>query len=79
MDCANRTQRMFLNQDVVALKQKVINEFNFLLKRIRKGYRPDYEFILQEISFIGLLENQNLDNTDFIKQFYLNNVWQTQF
>lgn len=79
MDCANRTQGIFLNQDVGALKQKVINEFNFLLKRIRKGYRPDYEFILQEISFIELLENQNLDNTDFIKQFYLNNAWQTQF
>lgn len=79
MDCANRTQGIFLNQDVGALKQKVINEFNFLLKRIKKGYRPDYEFILQEISFIELLENQNLDNTDFIKQFYLNNAWQTQF
>lgn len=79
MDCANRTQEIFLNQDVDALKQKVINEFTLLLKRIRKGYRPDYEFILQEISFIELLENQNLDNTDFIKQFYLNNAWQTQF
>lgn len=79
MDCVNRTQKVFLNRDVDALKQKVINEFNFLLKRIRKGYRPDYEFILQEISFIELLENQNLDNTDFIKQFYLNNAWQTQF
>ena len=65
-----------LNQDVDALKQKVIDEFKQLLKQVRKGYKPDYEFILQEISLIELWQ---LDNTDFFKQFYLNNEWQTQF
>lgn len=65
-----------LNQDVDVLKQKVIDEFKQLLKRVRKGYKPDYEFILQEISLIELWQ---LDNTDFFKQFYLNNAWQTQF
>ena len=65
-----------LNQDVDALKQKVIDEFKQLLKQVRKGYKPDYEFILQEISLIELWQ---LDNTDFFKQFYLNNAWQTQF
>ena len=64
------------NQDVDVLKQKVIDEFKQLLKRVRKGYKPDYEFILQEISLIELWQ---LDNTDFFKQFYLNNAWQTQF
>ena len=65
-----------LNQDVDVLKQKVIDEFKQLLKQVRKGYKPDYEFILQEISLIELWQ---LDNTDFFKQFYLNNAWQTQF
>lgn len=64
------------NLDVDVLKKKVISEFKDLLKKIRKGYKPDYEFILQEISLIELWQ---LDNTDFFKQFYLNNAWQTQF
>lgn len=76
MDYANKLSNSYLNQDVDALKYKVISEFKQLLKKIRKGYRPDYEFILQEIS---LIELQQLDNTDFFKQFYLNNAWQTQF
>ena len=76
MDYANKLSNSYLNQDVDALKYKVISEFKQLLKKIRKGYRPDYEFILQEFS---LIELQQLDNTDFFKQFYLNNAWQTQF
>ena len=76
MDYANKLSKSYLSPDVDALKYKVISEFKQLLKKIRKGYRPDYEFILQEIS---LIELQQLDNTDFFKQFYLNNAWQTQF
>lgn len=76
MDYANKLSNSYLNQDVDALKYKVISEFKQLLKKIRKGYRPDYEFILQEISLIELWQ---LDDTDFFKQFYLNNAWQTQF
>ena len=76
MDYVSKLSNSYLNQDVDALKQKVISEFKQLLKKIRKGYRPDYEFILQEISLIELWQ---LDNTDFFKQFYLNNAWQTQY
>ena len=76
MDYASKLSNSYLNQDVDVLKQKVITEFKQLLKKIRKGYRPDYEFILQEISLIELWQ---LDNTDFFKQFYLNNAWQTQY
>ena len=76
MDYANKLSNSYLNQDVDALKYKVISEFKQLLKKIRKGYRPEYEFILQEISLIELWQ---LDNTDFFKQFYLNNAWQTQY
>ena len=39
------------------LKRKVSEEFNTLLCRVKKGYRPDYEFILEEISFIELINN----------------------
>lgn len=76
MDYVEKLYSSNLNQDVDVLKQKVIDEFNQLLKKVRKGYKPDYEFILQEISLIELWQ---LDNTDFFKQFYLNNAWQTQF
>lgn len=76
MDYVSKLSNSYLNQDVDALKQKVISEFKQLLKKIRKGYRPEYEFILQEISLIELWQ---LDNTDFFKQFYLNNAWQTQY
>ena len=76
MDYANKLSNSYLSPDVDVLKQKVITEFEQLLKKIRKGYRPDYEFILREISLIELWQ---LDNTDFFKQFYLNNAWQTQF
>ena len=76
MDYVKKIYSNNLNQDVDVLKQKVIDEFNQLLKKVRKGYKPDYEFILQEISLIELWQ---LDNTDFFKQFYLNNAWQKQF
>lgn len=76
MDYVNKIPNSYLNQDVDALKQKVVSEFQQLLKQVRKGYKPDYEFILQEISLIELWQ---LDNTDFYKQFYLNNAWQTIF
>lgn len=76
MDYVSKLSNSYLNQDVDALKQKVISEFKQLLKKIRKGYHPEYEFILQEISLIELWQ---LDNTDFFKQFYLNNAWQTQY
>lgn len=41
--------------DVDALKGKVAKEFTMLLCEIRKGYKPNYEFILEEISFIDLI------------------------
>lgn len=37
------------------LKEKVICEFKTLLTKISKGYKLDYEFILEEISFIDLI------------------------
>ena len=44
------------------LKKKVIQEFDALLNRVRKGYKLDYKFLLEEISFIELIQNNELDN-----------------
>lgn len=60
------------------LKKKVSDEFFELICKIRKGYKPDYEFILEEISFIDLIKNKDLDNNLSLTalQYYLNNKWQ---
>lgn len=64
--------------DVDALKNKVSEEFLRLLCKVKKGYRPNYQFILEEISFIELIENQNIDEKLSLTalQYYLNNKWQ---
>ena len=64
---------------VDALKDKVVKEFCTLIKYIKKGYRPDYEFILEEISFIDLIENNDIENISLALQYYLNNKWQIHF
>lgn len=76
MDYVNKLHSKYQNLDVDVLKQKIIAEFNQLLKKVQKGYKPNYEFILEEISLVELWQ---LDDTDFFKQFYLNNAWQTTF
>ena len=44
------------------LKKKVSEEFYTLICKARKGYKPDYEFILEEISFIELFQDRDLDD-----------------
>ena len=44
------------------LKKKVSEEFYKLMCQVRKGYQLDYEFILEEISFIELIQNNEIDN-----------------
>lgn len=60
------------------LKKKVSEEFYTLLCKIRKGYKLDYEFILEEISFIDLIKNNEIDDklSLIALQYYLNNKWQ---
>lgn len=60
------------------LKKKVAEEFYSLLCRVKKGYQPDYEFILEEISLIELIKNNEIDNKLSLTtlQYYLNNKWQ---
>lgn len=60
------------------LKKKVSEEFYKLLCKVKKGYKPDYEFILEEISFIELIQNNEIDDKLSLTalQYYLNNKWQ---
>jgi hypothetical protein len=44
-----------MSADVDVLKKKVAEEFVNFLCEVQKGYKPDYEFILEEISFIDLI------------------------
>lgn len=62
------------------LKRKIICDFNKLLSRLGKGYKQDYEFILEEMSAIELIEKGWLDTRESLiyLQYYLNNEWQTQ-
>ena len=60
------------------LKKKVSEEFFQLMCRVRKGYKPNYEFILEEISFINLINDKEIDDKLSLTalQYYLNNKWQ---
>lgn len=60
------------------LKKKIICEFQELLCLTEKGHKPDYQFILEEISLVGLSLDDMLDKRRliFITQFYLDNKWQ---
>lgn len=71
--------RMAVDVDALNdLKRKVSEEFFQLMCRVRKGYKPDYEFILEEISFIDLIKNREIDDKLSLTalQYYLNNKWQ---
>ena len=61
------------------LKERVISYFNKLLCLTEKGYKPNYEFILEIISLIDLYEHNLVDKDEllFIIQSYLNNKWLT--
>lgn len=63
---------MDVNQDlfVDALKIKAIKEYEAFLKKVKKGYQPDYKDLLNMICFINL--PVRLDNHEFIKQQFLN-------
>lgn len=60
------------------LKKKVTEEFLTLFCKVRKGYKVNYEILLEEISFINLIdEDQILDEQfEVAIQYYLNNKWQ---
>ena len=63
------------------LKERVISYFNKLLCLTEKGYKPNYEFILEIISLIDLYEHKLVDRDKllFVIQYYLNNKWQKTY
>lgn len=80
MGCVNVSSSNSQIEDADAinkLKNKIICEYKRLIKLLNKGYKPDYQFIKDEMNFIDL--QKELDNQIFLLQFYLNNKWQTQY
>lgn len=57
------------------LKDKVICEFGKFLRTVEKGYRSDYQFILEQISLINLIEEGEMTLKDalFYLKFYNTN------
>ena len=57
------------------LKKKVSNEFYKLICKAKKGYRPNYELLLEEISLIELIESDEINDKLSLTalQYYLNN------
>lgn len=77
MDCVCHNILQLHPQDVDAvsnLKNKTACEFIALLNKVEKGYHPDYQFILEEISLIGI--HNKIDREEFVLQYYLNNPWE---
>ena len=58
--------------DIDLLKDKIICEYKLIISKLEQGHKPDLEFLLEEISAVDL-ENE-LDNREFIIQYYLNNT-----
>ena len=58
--------------DIDLLKDKIICEYKRIISELERGQRPNLDFILDEISAVDL-ENE-LDNREFIIQYYLNNI-----
>ena len=58
--------------DIDLLKDKIICEYKQIVSELEAGHRPNLEFLLEEISAVDL-ENE-LDNREFIIQYYLNNT-----
>lgn len=60
--------------DIDLLKEKIICEYKKIISELERGHYPDLEFLLEEISAVDL-ENE-IDNREFIIQYYLNNeIW----
>ena len=57
--------------DIDLLKDKIVCEYKLIISELEKGRRPDLEFLLEEISVVDL--ESEIDNREFIIQYYLNN------
>jgi len=57
------------------LKEKIICEYRKLLSKVEKGHRLDYEFILEEIMLVNLLQDglMTCEEAMFYLEFYTTN------
>lgn len=64
-----------------SLKEKVICEFQKLITVLEKGHKLDHEFILEEISLINLIDENEISLQDalFYLEFYLNNEFNSKW
>lgn len=53
------------------LKEKALFEYQRYISKLKNGYRPDYQHILDLICLIEL--GNQIDNYEFISQYLLNN------
>lgn len=58
------------------LESKIIKEFNCLLAKIRKGYQPNLEFLLEEISTLEIYKDIDSRLALTMLQYYINHQWQ---
>lgn len=67
---------ILLNLEVVdaveRLKRKAAKEYFNLICKIKKGHRPDYEFLLEEISFLDMLDELDERTKNKVLSYYLN-------
>jgi len=63
---------LIIKTDLVvdALKQIAIDKYKYLLNRLKKGYKDDYQDLLNLICFINI--PIKIDKHEFIKQQFLN-------
>lgn len=68
---------MLMDVDVLVheLESKIIKEFNCLLSKIRKGYYPNLEFLLEEISILEIYKEIDNKLTLTMLQYYINHQW----
>jgi len=52
------------------MKEQVIKDFQNYIKKMNKGYRVDYEYILHKIAFIQTYSS--LSNIDAVYGFLIN-------
>lgn len=52
------------------LKKKIIKDYIHIVNRMNKGYKDDFSYILNEISFLGVWSN--LDKPNIIYEYFIN-------
>ena len=52
------------------LKKKIIKDYVHIVKRMNKGYKDDFSYILNEINFLGVWSN--VDKPEIIYEYFIN-------